>query len=158
MSCPLVLYLFPFFVIRKFHWYFKKQIVPLKDILVFFFTSLPYKYMFRCVNDSYLPKMLESCISESHSKILTEVSCWKTTVETAGERRFYQGDLPAKIYSWLNIYLFSPKCNLSFFCECTLVKPSCKSIITNYERGTFKIYHIFVFGSFSMGVHGALLL
>ena len=43
----------------------------------------------------------------------------------------------------------SPKSNQGFICDWILVKPLCKSIMTkrwNDERGTFKIYHIFVFG------------
>ena len=52
------------------------------------------------------------------------------------------------IYNGLKVKL-SPKCNLGFF----WVKPSCES-----EKGTFKIDHIFVFGSnsFSVGVLRAL--
>ena len=38
------------------------------------------------------------------------------------------------------------KCNLSFFCECIRVKPSCKSIITMKEALVFRS------SSFSMGV------
>ena len=101
-----------------------------------------------------LSARLPECLFVFYIKPLKMLCCWCFS---------HQAE-----FDWVHAHAFSlaatvkiqlkPKCNQGFFCECTRVKPSCKSIITMKEALLrFTVFFFFRSISFSVGVLRALL-